>query len=188
MRRHLLHTHIFFYYISRTYLLRIYNHIPIDTWLCPIFCEIIHSHSLHSSYILLSPLITKQISFRSDTLYWYNCMSSCCCWEQDLHLGWVSEAVNLKTKITPCCVSQIQNQVIWGRSCLCHDFHTVTAKWPSSLPKLSWRACVLQTEEELLELYESKCLSAVNMWKISSIYEESFISSIGVWWEESVAV
>lgn len=177
----------FFYYISRTYLLRIYNHIPIDTWLCPIFCEIIHSHSLHSSYILLSPLITKQISFRSDTLYWYNCMSSCCCWEQDLHLGWVSEAVNLKAKITPCCVSQIQNQVIWGRSCLCHDFHTVTAKWPSSLPSCREEHVFYKLKRSNLNC-TSPSVSAVNMWKISSIYEESFISSIGVWWEESVAV
>lgn len=173
------HTH-FFYYVSRTYLLRIYNHIPIDTWLCPIFCEIIHSHSLHSSYILLSPLITKQISFRSDTLYWYNCMSSCCCWEQDLHLGWVSEAVNLKAKITPCCVSQIQNQVIWGRSCLCHDFHTVTAKWPSSFPKLSWRACVLQTEEELLELHESKCLGCEHVKDFQHLWRKFYFFHRGV--------
>lgn len=64
----------FFYYISRTLwpLSKMHNHILIGTWLCPIFCEIIHGHSLHSSYILLSPLITQQISFRSDTLYWYN--------------------------------------------------------------------------------------------------------------------
>lgn len=182
------HTH-FFYYISRTSwpLLRIYNHIPIDTWLCSIFCEIIHSHSLHSSYILLSPLVTKQISFRSDPFYWYNCMSSCCCWEQDLHLAWVSEAVNLKAKITPCWVSQIQNQVIWGRSCLC----VTSIQWQPSDPQVS-HSCREEHVFYTLKRSHLNCMSpsvsAVNMWKISSIYEESSIASIGVWWEESVSV
>lgn len=106
-------------------------------------------------------------------------MSSCCCWEQDLHLCWVSEAVNIKSKVTSCGVTQIQNQVTRVGPCLSHDFHTVTDKLPSSSPKLSRRACVLQTIEELLELHESSVL-AVNMWKISSIYEENLISSIGV--------
>lgn len=133
-------THFFFYYVSRTSwpLSRIHNHILIDTSLWPIFCEIIHGHSLHSSYILLSPLITQQI-FRSDTLYWYNCMSSCCCWEQHLHLCWVSEAVNIKAKITPCCVTQIQNQVIWGRALplpwLPYTDRQVTPKFPKAVVK-----------------------------------------------------